>query len=97
MSAKPWKGRTVTNARAPWLARVAAGGVSCGRCGLPIAPAQRWHLGHIVDRALGGGHEPSNLHPEHVLCSTSAGGKLGQALRRSARTVPSVTNRRSWT
>lgn len=94
--AKPWTGRTVTSARAPWLPRIAAGGVDCARCGLPIRPDQPWHLGHQVDRALGGGHEPTNLHPEHPGCSTSAGGKLAQALRRSAQTVPHVTTRRSW-
>lgn len=94
--AKPWRGRVVTTARERWLSRVAAGGVDCAKCGLPIDPRAPWHLGHQTARALGGGHEPSNLWPEHPRCSTSDGGKLAQALRRTARTVPTV-NRRSWT
>ena len=43
---------------------VAAGGVECRRCGRPIGPSDRWHLGHDDD----GG--PSS--PEHAVCNLAA-------------------------
>lgn len=92
-----WSGRRVTNARRRWIAAIAHGDVRCAKCDLPIDPRQPWHLGHQLARALGGSHDPANLHPEHVRCSTSDGGKLAAALRRTTRTIPTATNRRSWT
>lgn len=99
-SARTWSGSIVRRERARFAPMIAAGGVNCARCGLPVLPGMRWHVGHQLDRALGGGHEPSNLWPEHARCSTSAGGKLGQALRAGRVTAPQsvpVVTRRNWT
>ena len=55
--------------------RVEAGQAICWRCGKPIAPGTKWHLGHSdVDRHYYAG-------PEHVRCSTAAGGRNGGRLR----------------
>lgn len=105
-----WSGSTVREARAWWTPIVNAGGIDCRRCGLPILPGSRWHVGHIVDRALGGGRLDwrVNTAPEHGSCNESAGGKLGQALRghragpkrdgRRRTVLPAVPDvqRRSW-
>jgi hypothetical protein len=83
--------------RAAWAPQVSTGAVKCRRCRLPIDPQQPWHLGHIEDRGTGGSDDPANLHPEHVRCNTSAGGKLAQALRKTP-TIPAnpTQNRRTW-
>ena len=74
---KGWK-----RLRDEWRLRIdSQGGVICWRCAQLIRPGQRFHLGHVVDRALGG--DESQLAPEHVLCSTSAGGELSVMLRRA--------------
>jgi len=80
--------------RAAWAARLP---VLCAKCGLPVLPTQRWHLGHQRDRALGGTDDPGNIWPEHGRCNESAGGRLGQAMRRpSRRPVPPDVRRRAW-
>ena len=57
------------------LARaVAAGQATCWRCGSPILPGARWHLGHSDDgrRWMG---------PEHAYCNTAAGARKTNAQR----------------
>lgn len=54
------------------------------RCGKPVLPGQRWHVGHLPghDHALT--HERPTLQtvgPAHARCNTSAGAKLGNQLR----------------
>src|SRR4051794_13966257 len=74
---KGWK-----RLRDEWRLRIdSQGGVACWRCGQLIKPGQQFHVGHLVDRALGG--DESQLAPEHVRCSTSAGAELGVFLRRA--------------
>lgn len=48
-------------------------------CGRTVTPDQTWDIGHIVDVALGGSDEPSNLGPAHIRCNRSDGGKAGRA------------------
>lgn len=49
--------------RKEWAVKVAAGGVSCARCGLPIPPGSKWDLGHDPrDRSRHWG-------PEHQRCN----------------------------
>lgn len=54
------------------------------RCGKPVLPGQKWHVGHLPghDRALT--HQPPTLQtvgPSHARCNTQAGQQLGQQLR----------------
>ncbi len=51
------------------------------RCKLggTVYPGQRWHVGHIVDKAYGGTDARSNLGPSHAHCNQSDGGKIGAA------------------
>jgi hypothetical protein len=56
--------------RAGWTQRVAAGGVRCARCGLPIAPGEPWDLGHDdYDRRIWTG-------PEHRRCNRATSGRV---------------------
>lgn len=61
------------------------GSLPCRRCGRAITSADDWHLGHPEEapRALGG--DDSDLWPECVPCSTSAGATLGNKLRAEVR------------
>jgi hypothetical protein len=52
----------------------------CWRCDRIISPSEPWHLGHIVDRALGGSDDL--LWPEHARCSHRSGAELGVRLAR---------------
>jgi hypothetical protein len=63
MSPRPTYGRDHRRRRAAWASKVAAGGVDCARCGLPIEPGSPWDLGHVD----GSPHKYSG--PEHVACS----------------------------
>ena len=83
-----WSGRKVTTARRQWAARLP---VPCRRCSLPVLSSQAWHVGHIVDRALGGTDDVGNQWPEHAACNLSAGGKVGAAITNARR--PTVTER----
>lgn len=62
--------------------------VRCWRCGCEIDPEQRYDVGHIDPD---GGHELSNLAPEHryktARCqgNRAAGGRLGAARQRQRR------------
>ena len=66
--------------RESWAPRVAAGGVSCARCGGLIRPGEPWDLGHSdVDRSVWTG-------PEHRSCNRGARpGKPPEAPRHSGR------------
>lgn len=77
-----WAGRKVATARAYWTPRLP---LPCRRCGKPVTTTMRWHVGHILDRALGGTDDPANQWPEHEACNTSAGGKLGAAITNARR------------
>jgi hypothetical protein len=82
MGGASWSGRTVTNARKHWRARLP---LPCWRCGRVLTRESRWTVGHIVDRARGGNPtDPRNQWPECARCNFSAGGKLG-AQRRNAK------------
>lgn len=82
---RPW--RTL---RASFAARLP---LPCARCGLPVLPGSRWHLGHRVDRVNGGTHE-HGVWPEHERCSTSAGGRTGTARRQGRGAYPGPS--RDW-
>ena len=58
-------GRAHRRTRARWAPRVAAGSVSCARCGETIAAGELWHLGHDdSDR-----ERRRYSGPEHVRCN----------------------------
>lgn len=65
--------------------QVAAGNAYCGRCGHPITEGQAWHVGHILDDALGGSDTPENVRIEHKRCNESAGGRLGARIANDKR------------
>lgn len=60
---------------------VRSGGAVCAKCGQPIHPDARWHLGHTDDRRTWTG-------PEHPLCNLSAAGRKAARLRRERRGDP---------
>jgi hypothetical protein len=59
----------------------------CGRCGgwidvtLPANHPGSWTAGHVLDAALGGTDDLSNLRPEHRACNLQAGARLGAAMQ----------------
>jgi len=57
----------------------------CIRCGWTVTPEMTWHLGHIVDVALGGTDSPHNVGPEHKSCNERAGGRLGAKIAQQKR------------
>jgi hypothetical protein len=62
--------------RADWARRVATGSIHCARCGRPIAPHEKWDLGHDDwDRTQYRG-------PEHRTCNRRAAAIKGNRLRR---------------
>ena len=80
-----WSGRKVTRARAYWSSRLP---LPCRRCGRVVLRSHRWHVGHIIDLALGGSEtDPANQWPEHGACNEQAGGRLGAARRNARRPV----------
>lgn len=62
--------------RAAWRPVVAAGGVSCARCGALIRPSEAWDLGHVD------GDKSRYAGPEHRACNRSAGATFGNVRRR---------------
>jgi len=59
--------------RLQWAPKVAAGTVTCWRCGELIAPDQAWDLGHKTATQYGG--------PEHARqCNRSAAGRASHGL-----------------
>ena len=50
----------------------------CARCGLPIGPADTWHLDHADDRS-------GYLGPAHARCNLEAAGAKSAAMRAAAR------------
>lgn len=81
-----WSGAVVRNARAYWLPKLP---VPCSRCKRPVIHDERkraggWHVGHVIDRWMGGPDDISNTWPEHDHCNMSAGGKVGAAMTNRA-------------
>jgi len=71
--------------------------LACVNCGRPVTTDQRWHVGHIIDSALGGPDTLENLGPSHSRCNTSAGGRLGQKIQQANRRRPTQDrNRPPW-
>jgi hypothetical protein len=52
--------------------------------------------GHIVDVALGGSNDITNLQPEHVRCSRKAGSLLGHARRWGVKKPNRPTTANRW-
>lgn len=71
-------------ARRALAAQVAAGLAVCPRCLEPITPGQAWDAGHVDDLGTGG-HRAGPVRPEHATCNRSAGGRLGNEIRRARR------------
>jgi 5-methylcytosine-specific restriction endonuclease McrA len=85
---KRWSGRRVTTERARIGALLPA---PCTRCGRPVTPGMLWHVDHLLEQALGGGHDQANLGPAHARCNMSAGQALAQSRRRArARVVRGI-------
>ena len=76
--------RAQASARRALAPLVATGLAVCHRCSLPILPGQEWDAGHVDDLGLGG-NPAGRVRPEHVTCNRSAGGRLGNQLRRRGR------------
>lgn len=93
MTATTWSGTKVRRARAYWRPRLP---LPCRRCGKPVlaTPESGWHVGHIIDRALGGTDHLSNQWPEHNGCNTSAGGKIGARITNARRARPRILSER---
>jgi 5-methylcytosine-specific restriction endonuclease McrA len=54
---------------------------TCHRCRGPIDPVRdRWHVGHVIDRACGGSDEWTNLRPEHSRCNLAYAAEVGNTL-----------------
>lgn len=65
--------------RALAKAEVESGRASCWRCGGPIAPGSRWHLGHDDhDRSVYRG-------PEHAGCNLKAAARKGARVANARR------------
>lgn len=74
--------------RARWRPLVAAGRVTCARCGAAIQPGQPWDLGHDDSRTMWVG-------PEHRRCNRSDGATRGNRMRRD-RPQPARVTSRAW-
>ena len=75
-SSRSWK-----RLRASWAAVIAAGAVTCPRCGKRITSDQAWDLGHRVAFRAGGAN--GDVRPEHRACNRGAGAELAAELRRN--------------
>lgn len=74
------RGRRDQAARAALAPLVASGKAKCWRCNQPIDPREPWQAGHLDDLVLGGDPDGTRL-PEHRVCNTGAGARLGNRLR----------------
>jgi hypothetical protein len=63
--------------RKAWARKVAAGGVSCARCGLEIVPGEPWDLGHVD------GDRSRYTGLEHRRCNRATAGR--ETVRRTSR------------
>jgi len=57
----------------------------CRRCGRPVMPGSKWHVGHIIGAEFDGEPTLANVGPEHARCSTSSGGKRGAQITNARR------------
>jgi len=64
---------------------VLAGGARCWRCGQPIRPTDKWHLGHAD------GDRSAYMGPEHAACNTGA--TLGGTVNRRELAADEVPER----
>lgn len=71
--AERWGGWQSTQARAMWRSRLP---LPCYRCGRPVHDGQKWHVEHVVPRALGGPHGVENQWVSHQRCNLAHGGAL---------------------
>lgn len=88
-----WGGSATRRARAHFLPLLP---LPCSRCPFEVYPDQRWHVDHLVERALDGTDDLTNLWPAHARCNEAAGGRLAQARRRRPMPLILQTRRRSW-
>jgi hypothetical protein len=75
--------------RAHWTPLVAAGHVTCWRCGQPIHPGQPWDLGHRTDRALGGTDHDTAPEHRHRTGTCPGNRAAGATTRRPSTAAPS--------
>lgn len=68
--------------REEWVPRVAAGGVRCARCCLPIGSGERWQLDHDDGGRPRLAVAVGRSWPAHARCNESAGGAKGNDRRR---------------
>jgi len=68
--------------RKRWARQVAAGGVACARCGLPILDGEAWDLDHSPDRR-------SYLGPSHASCNGRHGADVRNGVARAANQLTS--------
>ena len=67
-------GATHQRLRRAWAPAVAAGGVTCAKCGQPILRGQRWDLGHVP-----GSGKRLYAGPQHQRCNRDTGDERGPA------------------
>src|SRR3954468_7627698 len=85
------------NARKRLGRDVAAGGVACWRCGRPIVPGSKWHVGHD-DAGV------AIMGAEHAVCNLSAQNRVraarARAFKNGGRMVvleaPAVSPKPAW-
>jgi len=65
----------------------------CARCGKPVMPTDKWHVGHIQDAEHGGAPVYSNVRPEHARCSNRSGGKRAAQIVNARRRNQSNTSK----
>lgn len=75
------------------LALEQAGSVPCAICGTTLRPGDRWVLGHVHDRALGGNDDA--LQYECQRCSSTGGAHLGNDIKAAARELVAQGRRSS--
>ncbi len=70
----------------------------CARCGHPVLPTDKWHVGHIVGAEDGGQPVYSNVRPEHARCSNQSGGRRGAQITNARRRAQSNRSKgiREW-